>query len=183
MAIEDQTLKGTYRTLEGGYANVLFEGCDFTEADWSRAELSDCVFKRCNLSLTKVRGARLHGIKFEDCKLVGVDFSQVGKRFFSLSFERSLLETCNLSGLPLKKSSFKGSTLRNVLFKESELCEVSFGECDLRGSLFHQCDLRKADFRTAKNYMIDLLSNKVKGAKFSFPEAVSLLQSFEIEIE
>lgn len=181
--MEDQTLKGTYRTLLGGYANVLFEGCDFTESDWTKAELTDCVLKRCNLSLTKVRGSRLHGVKFEECKLVGVDFSQVGKRFFSISFDQCLLDTCNLSGLSMKKISFARSTLRNVLFKESELSEASFIDCDFRETLFHQCDLRKADFRGARNYSIDLLNNKVKGAKFSFPDALALLRAFDIEID
>ena len=37
--------------------------------------------------------------------------------------------------------------------------------------------------RGAINYMIDPTENSIKKAKFSFPDVVNLLRSFDIEIE
>lgn len=42
--------------------------------------------------------------------------------------------------------------------------------------------LVSADFTEAINYSIDLQLNDIKKAKFSFPEAISLLEVYEIEI-
>lgn len=40
-----------------------------------------------------------------------------------------------------------------------------------------------ADFRGAVEYIIDIKSNRLKGAKFSFPEVVNLLGALEIVID
>ena len=47
----------------------------------------------------------------------------------------------------------------------------------------HDTNLMKADFRGAKNYVISPQDNRVRKAKFSFPEVLSLLKCLEIEIE
>jgi hypothetical protein len=49
--------------------------------------------------------------------------------------------------------------------------------------MFERSNVEKADFTTAKNYFIDLDQNKVKGARFSLPEAANLLLKYEIEIK
>lgn len=40
----------------------------------------------------------------------------------------------------------------------------------------------KCDFRESTGYEIDINTNMLKDAKFSFPEVVSLLDSLEIKI-
>lgn len=82
----------------------------------------------------------------------------------------------------MKQASFQGCKVRDVYFTETNLTEADFSDADLQGTIFHQCNLTKADFRGAKNYAIDPLSNQIKKAKFSFPEAISLLRSFDIEL-
>ena len=68
------------------------------------------------------------------------------------------------------------------ILKTQSLLNLIFADVDLSGTLFHQADLRKANFRGAKNYSLDVRTNKVEGAKFSFPEAISLLSSFGIDL-
>ena len=57
-----------------------------------------------------------------------------------------------------------------------------FRSLDFANSLFNGTDLSGADFTEAINYQIDVNRNKIKGAKFSRYEAVSLLESLGIEL-
>jgi uncharacterized protein YjbI with pentapeptide repeats len=72
--------------------------------------------------------------------------------------------------------------LREVYFTNTDLQEADFTETDLLGTLFHQCNLTQSDFRNAKNYGINIQTNNLKKAKFSFPEAINLLKCLDIEI-
>jgi uncharacterized protein YjbI with pentapeptide repeats len=89
---------------------------------------------------------------------------------------------CNFADQKLKGTSFAGSKVKDVHFKNSDLSEVDFRETDLLGTIFHYCNLTKADFRNAINYIIDLHTNTLAKAKFSYPEAMNLLRSYDIEI-
>lgn len=82
----------------------------------------------------------------------------------------------------MKRMSFRGSKVQECCFSNSLLAESDFRETDLEGSLFHHTDLAKVDFREAKNYSIDPTSNVIKKARFSSPEALSLLKFFDILI-
>jgi uncharacterized protein YjbI with pentapeptide repeats len=126
-------------------------------------------------------GCRLQDILFEECKIVGVDFYKCEK-LIHIQFKKSILQTCNFTDLKLKGISFSGSKIREGYFTNTELQESDFTDTDLLGTIFHQCNLTKSDFRNAKNYSIDLYSNNLKKAKFSFPEAINLLKSLDIEI-
>ena len=71
-----------------------------------------------------------------------------------------------------------------TLFRSnSNLAGSDFGNSDLQASKFQNTNLEKANFVGAKNYYIDPTQNKLKKAKFSSPEVLSLLAGFEIEIE
>ena len=61
--------------------------------------------------------------------------------------------------------------------------ESSFSECKLDKTQVSDCDIRNADFRGAVGYQIDIVTNRLKGARFSFPEVVSLLNGLGIKIE
>jgi uncharacterized protein YjbI with pentapeptide repeats len=59
---------------------------------------------------------------------------------------------------------------------------ADFSGVDLAGTLFQNCDLCGADFSSAVQYEIDPRANKLRKAKFSFPEAAGLLHTFDIVI-
>lgn len=82
----------------------------------------------------------------------------------------------------MKDISFKESKIHEAYFSNTILNGASFADSDLLGTIFHNCDLCKADFSTASRYSIDPQTNKIKKAKFSLPEAVGLLQGFDIII-
>ena len=67
--------------------------------------------------------------------------------------------------------------------EECDLTEADFRDCNLAETVFTGANLTRADFRGAKDYVISPQDNRVRRAKFSFPEVMSLLRCLEIEIE
>lgn len=185
-AAEDQIIQGldfSHGSLTSySFINCTFQNCNFTECLLWNAKFISCSFKACNLSLLKLDGCRLQEVYFEECKIIGAEFFKCENKFFSIKAKNSFLHYCNFSNLNMKKTSFLGSTLKECFFTETCLTEADFQNTDLLGTIFQNSDLFKANFCAAKNYEIDLRANKVKKAKFSFPEATRLLHAFEIEI-
>ncbi len=68
----------------------------------------------------------------------------------------------------------------DVDFRETDLAQANFKGTDLADSLFVATDLTEADLSQARNYRIDPSQNIVKKAKFSLPEAMSLLYGLDI---
>ena len=70
----------------------------------------------------------------------------------------------------------------DVDFREAELTEANFSHSDLSNSLFGHTDLSDANFEEAVNYSIDILNNRLKGARFTRAEALGLLEGLDIEL-
>lgn len=158
----------------------VFKSQDFSKQSLAAHILTDCLFQNCNLSLVKVDDCRLHNVQFIDCKIVGVEFFKCEKRFFSVDFRNCQLNYCNFSDLNMKNTHFCKSQIKEGYFTNTSLINARFENVDLSGTIFHNCNLSKADFSTAFNYHIDPMTNNIKKAKFSLPEAVGLLQGFDI---
>jgi fluoroquinolone resistance protein len=171
------------QSLEGQiFTFCSFNSCNFSESILRNVKFCSCTFVNCNLSLPKLDGCRFQDTQFIECKVVGAEFFKCEKTFFSVSFNKCLLQYCNFSDLNMKKTSFKGSHLKENHFTNTLLNDVDFTDVDLSGTIFHNCDLCKADFSSATRYDIDPQTNKIKKAKFSLPEAVGLLRGFDITI-
>lgn len=186
LSYEEKTFKSenfSERSLEGHFFDsCAFINCDFSKSNLRNANFSGCVFTNCNLSLPKLDACRLQDIQFIDCKIVGAEFFKCGKAFQTVSFKKCLILYCNFSDLNMKNTHFDGSKIQEAFFTNTVLHGAGFKDVDLSGTLFHNCDLTKADFSSAVRYSIDPQTNKIKKAKFSLPEAVGLLQTFEIII-
>lgn len=176
-------LKAAAKLVAKSFYNCTFKNCDFNEADFSDTLFSECIFISSNLSLALLKNTKLQDVRFEDCKILGVDFTVVNPLIIEIGFKNSQISKCNFSGLELVKTGFIDCTIHNSDFFEANLSEAQFSGCDLRGSLFESTNLSKADFRTAFNYAINPLINKLKNAQFSLPEAVTLLKAFEIKVK
>lgn len=186
MKEESQHLKQkdyTQQNLDGStFIECTFESCDFTGSSLRNAKFENCSFRNCNIGLVKLDGCVFQQAKFIDCKIVGAEFYKCNKTFFSANFKDCNLHYCNFSDLNMKNATISGK-VKECHFTQTILTQAVFDDVDLAGTLFHKCDLSKADFTTAYNYSIDPLSNKIKKAKFSLPEAVNLLRMFDIIIE
>ncbi len=168
---------------------IEFEECCFTECDFNNAVFDhcrfiECQFVNCNISLLKLPFTSFENVVFEDCKIVGVDWTRVSwSNLLSSSpvrFYRSNLNDNSFYGLKLKKLTLNDCKANEIDFREGDFNCASFTNSDFDGSLFSQTDLTGADLTGAKNYHIDLLNNKMKGAKLCRYEAVNLLESIGI---
>lgn len=171
------------KSLENqAFSSCTFTSCDFSEAVLWNARFASCIFTNCNLSLVKLDGCRLQEVRFIDCKIVGADWFKCEKLFFSVDFERCLLQFCNFSDLQMKNRSFLESKMLENTFTDTSLKGSDFGGTKLTGTVFHNCDLSNADFSSAAEYDIDPQTNNIKKAKFSLPEAVSLIKGLGVTI-
>ncbi len=182
----DQTYTGK-DSLPATFRDASFEGCTFIESDFKEFDLAharflDCTFKTCDLSNVNLGNARMRDVAFENCKLMGVVWTKLDD-LTNPTFKSSILSYGNFSGLKLKKNAFTKCILHDADFAQADLSECDFSESDLLNARFDDTTLLKTDFQTAFNYLIDPLRNKVRGAKFSLPEAVGLLKGLGVVIK
>jgi uncharacterized protein YjbI with pentapeptide repeats len=165
------------------FSNCVFKSCDFGECKFQGSKFVDCVFTCCNLSNIHVDTCSFRGVVFDDCKLINVSFAAINPFLLSWIFKKCKIEVCNFAGLKMKHSRFIESVVWKTDFINVDLKDSDFSGCDLQGSRFHNAVLENVNFVGARNYYIDPASNRLKKAKFSSPEVLSLLAPFDIKIE
>lgn len=170
---------------------VTFEACQFVDCDfsanvWRSVRLQECQFTRCNLGLWQLPYSELSSVQFDDCKLLGVDWTRVAWPSLALTprlqFRHCLLDDSSFFGLELDELVLLACQAHDVDFREAHLARATLRETDFSRSLFGKTDLTGADFTDASQYDIDLHHNRLKGAIFSRFEALRLLDSLEITL-
>ncbi|MDD2806873.1 MAG: pentapeptide repeat-containing protein [Elusimicrobiales bacterium] len=163
-----------------------FRNCDFTGASFRFCKFRDCSFESCNLSLVKVGASVFDGSSFRNSKLAGVNWTEAEWPKITLSgppgFFSCVLTDCSFLGLPLAGASIKDCLAKEADFREAVLSKADLAGTDFTGALFGGTDLGGANLAGARNYAINAKENKVKGARFSLPEAMSLLYCLDIKI-
>lgn len=94
-----------------------------------------------------------------------------------------MINLCDFSKLDIKNSQFLECEIRESDFIGSNLSSSSFRGSILEACKFHDTNLERASFVESKGYYIDPRSNKLKGAEFSYSEALLLLAPLEIKIK
>lgn len=152
----------------------MFDGCTFR----------DCTFTDCACRLLHVPKSRFVGVRFDKCDLTYVNWAEgvwpKSANSAALTFTESHISYSTFSGLVLKKLVMTGCTAHNVDFAEADLTQARCSETDFTDARFHNTILTEADFSRAVGYAISPLNNKLRGAKFTLPDALALLASFEI---
>lgn len=187
---QDEYLDQTFESLDAREMTIedlSFENCTFVDGQFAGAELlrcrfMDCVFKKCDLSNTEVTASQFRDVRFEESKLVGVNWPKANSVSF-LDLENCVMNYSNFIGLDLRKSKIRSCTAREVEFAQANLTEVDARGTDFAGSTFSSTNLTKADLRGAINYSIRPNDNTLKKARFSLPEATSLLYGLDILLE
>ncbi|MFW5781700.1 MAG: pentapeptide repeat-containing protein [Candidatus Muiribacteriaceae bacterium] len=166
------------------FSDCEFCNCDFSQVSLKNCRFANCFFRMCNLSNALIDGCRMDGVLFEECKMIGLNFSNCDTRLgFDINIRECNILLCHFSDLDMKRSCFKESVIHQSSFDFSDLRDADFSGSDLKDCQFGNADLRGADLRDARNYNINPMSAKVKGARFSIPEVLELLKYFEIIIE
>lgn len=172
--------------LSSEFYDCVFRECNFVESIFKKCRFVNSSFKSCDLSLIQVLESSFSVTRFEDSKVMGVNWAQadwpttgLGK---PLTFLRSAISHSTFIGLSLKDLKVKDCVAIDVDFREADLSQADFTGTDLSKSLFKDTILTEADLSQARNYDIDPGQNQLQGAKFSLPEAMSLLYSMDINL-
>jgi uncharacterized protein YjbI with pentapeptide repeats len=136
--------------------------------------------------LLRVEQSTFRNTTFKDSKVIGVDWTMASwSKFISFSpvnFYECVIDFSTFIGLSLVKISFKECGVKDVDFSGADLTEADFSKAVLSKSQFRNTNLTQANFEDATDYTIDVTVNMVSKAKFSLPEAISLLRGLEIKL-
>jgi len=166
------------------YDGCRFERCNFTEADISVITFLDCRFIDCDFTKVVMKQTAFRdACIFENCKLLGANFSSCDSFMFSVLFEACRLDYASFYGFEIKNIKFNICKLIGVDFTEAILIGSEFIQCDLTEATFDHTNIEKVDFRTAQNFSIDPTKNRVKKARFSKDNLVGLLTSYDLDIK
>ncbi|WP_294497349.1 pentapeptide repeat-containing protein [uncultured Gemmiger sp.] len=188
------------------HTNEAFDGQNLT-GSLQGQEFFECTFTRCRWQELRVENCTFAGCRFVGCQWSNVVFSFTQMRegcFAGCAFRgiawgglqgksalaRPLAETKNcmfqyndFSGMALAGYDFSSCEFRDCRFDSCKLAGADFNGVRLGESQFTRCALDKADFRDAQGYVISPADNTLKGARFSFPDVVRLLDGTGIRIE
>jgi len=170
-----------------------FDGCTFTrctfqETTFLNCKFTDCTFQECNLRMVSVNGSSFAGTRFEQSELAGINWTETTWRSTKVLLNKPVdFVSCVINysvfiGLNLTNVKITRCTAKNVAFEEANLTKADCSYTDFEDSRFVGTNLTEADFTGATHYAIDVRQNTVKKAKFSLPEAMSLLTSFDITL-
>jgi len=166
------------------FIDCEFINCSFVESEFKQCRFVNCDFKHCDLSLIKVAGSLFNYTCFENSKIIGVNWAQADWPISDLgqpiSFLKSAINHSTFIGLSLKSIQIIDCAAVDVDFREADLSKSDFSGSDLSESLFIHTNLSEANLSQARNYLIDPGLNDLKKAKFSLPEAMSLLYNMDI---
>lgn len=168
------------------FDSCTFRECDLSEVVLSKCKFIDCQFIQCNFSLMKVSLSKFSDVIFDECKMVGVDWTKAAWSSLALTapikFHKCILNDSSFFGLGLEELVMEECKAHDVDFRECNLTEANFSYSDFSHSLFKKTNLTRANFAEAINYDIDIYFNEIKGAKFCRYEAARLLEGLGIEL-
>ncbi len=169
------------------FEQCTFTHCSFVETKFFSCKFIDCEFRTCNLSSAHFKNTSFNEILFEESKMIGINWTYAKWPLIKLSSPIKIYKS-NIS-----HSSFFELELRELIIEDCKAHDVDFRGCDLsngcfiltdfQGSQFMNTKLYAADFSDAINYTINPLENDIRKGKFSMPDAINLLDHFEISLQ
>lgn len=170
------------QTRDVEFTDVVFENIDFNETPFHQCLFIDCKFINCNLSNTKFPNCTFRDTSFKGCRASGINWAE-SSNLVSISFDDCQINYSVFLGKNLDKMKAVNSQVKGCDFSECSLVSADFSKSDLSETNFNNANCEKASFSDSKQYYIDPSVTKLKDAVFSYPEALSLLNSFKIKID
>jgi fluoroquinolone resistance protein len=184
----DETFQGLQlssgKVSECVFSDCLFLKCHLADIDFENCSFHNCEFRDCDVSLSRVNNCSFIGTSFKSCKMIGINWTDAywprGRLLPTIQFEGCILNHSVFMGLILPKIKISKCVAREVDFTDVDMSEADCSDTDFSQSRFFNTNLSDANFCGATNYTIAPGSNNLKGAKFSLPEAMSLLYNLDI---
>lgn len=186
-AYEHETYKGLdnegHNVAEVEFFDTTFDGCNFEKAAFQECKFEKCRFVDCNLSLTTFKDTSLLDVEFVGCKMLGINWTEPAKSFFTVGFTGCILNDSLFVGANLRRVKMIDSIANRVDFENADLSDADCQGTDFAGANFANTNLARADLRRARNYAIDPNVNILKKTRFSLPEALALLSYLDIVVD
>lgn len=169
--------------------DVEAEGCRFVSCDFSGARLEnwslvDCEFRSCDLTLLEVPRSSFRGVRFVECRLLGVDWSPAATALgFQVRFERCVLDGSSFVKLAPEELEMVECRGRDLNFGGADLTGARFPESTLEGARFQGTDLTRADFSGATGVLFDPAENCLHQTRLSLEAAVGILDVAGIVVD
>ncbi|WP_426058613.1 pentapeptide repeat-containing protein [Hymenobacter sp. B1770] len=182
---ENVVERGDARHLAGQveFDEYHFINCDFSEVDLSHKRFADCLFERCNLSAVRLAGTALQNVAFEECKLLGLQFTACRDMLFGVHFDHCQMRYVSFAGRSMPATRFAHCTLDEADFADADLSAAVFQDCSLAGAVFQKTQLVGADFTSATGFTIDPESNPLLNARFSLPGLLGVVAKYGLVVE
>lgn len=161
--------------------NCTFSGLKLQGSQWGNSRLEDCVFEDCDLTRINPAKLRLRGVEFRRCKLLGVDWSDLGERP-EVSFLECNMGYCLFLSVSIPNTRFIQCALTEAAFEESDLSASEFSACKLMGAKFERCDLERVSFLGSTDLMLNPAANRVRGAQIPIEAAIAIATSFGLRV-
>ncbi len=189
VVVEGTTFTGVnWRSVtDSEFLECTFVDSDLSDAPISMSRFIDCRFERCDLSLWKPVDTVFGACLFEDCRMLGIDWTLASWPQVPLH-EPNRFVRCDLS-----MGTFADLELGGVAFSECRLHETSFrfarmGDSDFDGSDCQVCDFHGADLSGARlvrvvGLAVDPLSTTLTGATIDAATGVAILESLGLKLD
>ncbi|MEY3867281.1 MAG: hypothetical protein RLZZ338_1172 [Cyanobacteriota bacterium] len=150
--IKSQGIKGKYlqavNLIWADFSNLDFSGANLRDADLRLTILSGSNFARAKLIGTNFRGADLRGANLSEADLSGANLSGADLRGANLS--QTDLIVADLRRVNLSGADFTGADLSGADFTGADLSGANLSEANLRDTKLIVADLRRANLTNVK---------------------------------
>jgi len=184
---EDEIFSGIQLCQNTKLTGVEFHGCTFINCKFSKViffecRFENCSFQNCDLSSILIKHSVFDGVLFEESKLSGIQWADVGIPL-DVKFRHCFLNYCSFIGVDLRRTEMTNCITKEADFSETNLSKSNCRYSDFSGARFANTNLEYADLSYASNYSIHPDGNKLKKTVFSTPDVLSLLDAYDIVIK
>ena len=164
------------------FCRCTFKNCRFSEISFFACVFENCSFDTCDLSSASIKQTSFRGVIFIETKLTGIEWNETSIPF-DADFRQCILNYSSFMGVDLRNAEMTECQLKEVDFTETNLSKADCRASDFTGARFVNTNLSHTDLRQAVGYAIHPEGNILRKTKFSLPEAISLLDAFDIVLE
>ena len=161
-------------------ADRLIEDCTFHDAVLTDAKFNASVIRRCEFTDAAVQGADFFSVAFEDCKMMGLDFTR-GTRLAAATLTNVNLDYSLLRGADLADLEFTGCFLRECDLTNADLTDATFVDCDLTDADWTGATTRNTDVRGSRIRGLDLRRGPY-GLVLTTRQAVALVEDVGVQV-
>ncbi len=169
------------RIVDTEFSDCVFKDCRFFEVTFFDCTFQNCLFENCDMASISVKHSSFQEVQFIDSRLTGIQWADAAAPLVA-NFKGCLMNYSGFCGVNLRSTELLHCQLKEVDFTEANLTKANCRYSDFTGARFVNTNLTHTDFTSATNYSIHPDGNILCKTKFSLPEALALLQVYDIII-